>query len=117
VQEHQKHLGLVFNKLKEHEFYLREEKCELFMAKVNCLGHMVDKKGLHIDTDKMAKMIGVDCVTIRMYKGFWALYNIRHTSYQIYSDFHDCPNVLHFWNGYGITLHRIEIMPKCWCEI
>jgi len=35
---------------------LREEKCKLFMAKVNCLGHMIDKKGLHMDADKMAKI-------------------------------------------------------------
>ena len=28
VQEHQKHLGLVFKKLREHEIYLREEKCK-----------------------------------------------------------------------------------------
>jgi len=56
VQEHQKHLGLVFKKLKEHELYLKEEKCEPFAAKVNCLGHMIDKKGLHADTDKMAKI-------------------------------------------------------------
>jgi len=53
VQEHQKHLGLV---LREHKLYLREEKCELFMAKVNCLGHMIDEKGLHTDANKMAKI-------------------------------------------------------------
>ena len=58
VQEHQKHLGLVFKKLRlrKHELYLREEKCKLFAAKVNCLGHMIDKKGLHIDANKMAKI-------------------------------------------------------------
>jgi len=56
VQEHQKNLGLVFKKLREHKLYLREEKCELFMAKVNCLGHMIDEKGLHTDTNKMAKI-------------------------------------------------------------
>jgi len=38
VQEHQNHLGMVFRKLREHKLYLREEKCKLFMAKVNCLG-------------------------------------------------------------------------------
>jgi len=47
---------MVFKKLREHELYLREEKCELFTAKVNCLGHMVDEKGLHVDTNKMAKI-------------------------------------------------------------
>jgi len=29
VQEHQKHLGMVFRKLREHKLYLREEKCKL----------------------------------------------------------------------------------------
>jgi len=38
---------MVFIKLREHE---------LFMAKVNCLGHMIDEKGLHVDTNKMAKI-------------------------------------------------------------
>jgi len=37
VQEHQKHLGMVFRKLRKHKLYLREEKCKLFTAKVNCL--------------------------------------------------------------------------------
>jgi hypothetical protein len=56
VQEHQRHLGLVFARLREHEFYLREDKCELFADKVDCLGHMIDEKGLHVDADKMAKI-------------------------------------------------------------
>jgi len=38
------------------KLYLREEKCKLFVAKVNCLGHMIDEKGLHADADKMAKI-------------------------------------------------------------
>ena len=46
----------VLKKLKEHELYLKEEKCQLFMTKVNCLGHMIDEKGLHVDADKMAKI-------------------------------------------------------------
>ena len=37
VQEHQEHLALVFARLHEHHFYLREDKCELFAAKVECL--------------------------------------------------------------------------------
>ena len=61
VQEHQKHLGMVFKKLREHELYLREEKCELFVAKVNCLGHMIDEKGLHVDADKYWKPLHEKC--------------------------------------------------------
>jgi hypothetical protein len=56
VQEHQRHLELVFARLCKHEFYLKQERCELFADKVECLGHMIDEKGLHVDGDKMAKI-------------------------------------------------------------
>jgi hypothetical protein len=56
VQEHQRHLKLVFARLRKHEFYLKQEKCELFADKVECLGHMIDEKGLHADGDKMTKI-------------------------------------------------------------
>jgi hypothetical protein len=56
IEEHQKHLALVFNKLREHSLYLRAEKCELYAEKVECLGHMIDEHGLHADSDKMARI-------------------------------------------------------------
>jgi Reverse transcriptase (RNA-dependent DNA polymerase) len=56
VQEHQRHLELLFAWLCKHEFYLKQEKCELFADKVECLRHMIDEKGLDMDGDKMAKI-------------------------------------------------------------
>ena len=56
IEEHQKHLELVFNKLHEHSLYLCAEKCELYAEKVECLGHMIDEHGLHADSDKMARI-------------------------------------------------------------
>jgi hypothetical protein len=56
IEEHQKHLELVFNKLREHSLYLRAEKCELYAEKVECLGHMIDEHGLHADSNKMARI-------------------------------------------------------------
>jgi hypothetical protein len=44
VQEHQEHLKKVFACLCEHEFYLHQDKCELFTDKVECLGHLIDEK-------------------------------------------------------------------------
>jgi len=49
VDEHEKHLTLVFNKIRKFQFYLKEEKCELYAEQVDCLGHW----GLHADADKM----------------------------------------------------------------
>ena len=42
VEDHEKHLELVFKKIREYEFYLKAEKCELYAKKVNCLGHLID---------------------------------------------------------------------------
>ena len=71
VQEHQKYLGMVFKKLREHKLYLREEKCELFTAKVNCLGHMIDEKASTWTLTKWPRyVIGTDHVTPKTYRGF-----------------------------------------------
>ena len=56
VDEHQRHLKLVFDRIRQHRFYLREDKCELFADRIDCLGHVIDEKGLHADADKMAKI-------------------------------------------------------------
>jgi hypothetical protein len=33
--------------------YIKEEKCHLFLEKVNFLGHVVDKNGLSVETGKI----------------------------------------------------------------
>jgi RNase H-like domain found in reverse transcriptase len=35
---------------------VRVEKCELFTERIDCLGHVIDDKGLHADANKMAKI-------------------------------------------------------------
>jgi hypothetical protein len=56
VDEHEKHLALVFEKICKFQFYLKEEKCELYADQVDCLGHMIDHRGLHVDADKMSRI-------------------------------------------------------------
>lgn len=56
VEEHERHLGIVFGLLREAELYLKAEKCDLYSAKMDCLGHVIDNRGLHADTDKMARV-------------------------------------------------------------
>lgn len=53
IEEHEKHLDLVFSKLRDNEFYLQEEKVDLYAEKLDCLGHMIDNDGLHVGKDKM----------------------------------------------------------------
>jgi Reverse transcriptase (RNA-dependent DNA polymerase) len=56
VEEHQQHLTKVFTWLHKCRFYVRADKCELFAERIDCLGHIIDNKGLHADANKMAKI-------------------------------------------------------------
>ena len=54
IEEHEEHLRLVFERLREHQLFLKWVKCDLYADKVDCLGHIIDKDGIHVDTDKVA---------------------------------------------------------------
>jgi len=36
--------------------YLKWKKCQLYAKEIECLGHMIDDNGIHMDTDKMDKI-------------------------------------------------------------
>jgi Reverse transcriptase (RNA-dependent DNA polymerase) len=42
IEEHEKHLGLVFNKLRQAQLYLEESKLDLYSKRMDCLGHLID---------------------------------------------------------------------------
>ncbi len=56
IQDHEKHLKLVFDKLREVKLYLSKSKCDLYSKRMDCLGHVIDDKGLHADADKMDRI-------------------------------------------------------------
>src|SRR5215471_4251453 len=56
VEDHEKHLDMVFKKLRQAHFFLEQSKCELYSKKMDCLGHIVDDRGIHVDPNKMAKI-------------------------------------------------------------
>jgi hypothetical protein len=56
IEEHEKHLELVFNKLRKAQLYLEESKLDLYSKKMDCLGHIIDDRGIHADADKMARV-------------------------------------------------------------
>ena len=57
IEEHQQHLKKVLDLLRATEFYLQESKVQLYADKVDCLGHLIDKDRIHVDTDKMGKIL------------------------------------------------------------
>jgi hypothetical protein len=56
VAEHEKHLRIVFETLRKAQLYLSKDKCNLYSKRMECLGHIIDDKGIHADADKMAKI-------------------------------------------------------------
>jgi hypothetical protein len=53
IEEHEAHLKVVFDILREQHLFLSVKKVDLYSAQMDCLGHRIDRKGLHADADKM----------------------------------------------------------------
>ena len=52
--EHEHHLRLVFQKLREHKLQAKLKKCEFAKPRVKYLGHIVGSGEVHVDQDKVA---------------------------------------------------------------
>lgn len=53
VEEHERHLKVVFERLRDNSLYLKWKKCQLYAKEVECLGHKINEQGIHPDTDKL----------------------------------------------------------------
>lgn len=53
VVEHKKLLNDVFGLLNKHKLFIKETKCHLFLEKVNFLGHVVDARGVSLESGKV----------------------------------------------------------------
>jgi hypothetical protein len=51
-EEHEEHLRLAFQKLREHRLYDKLSKCEFWMKQVAFLGHVISKGGISVDPSK-----------------------------------------------------------------
>ena len=47
--EHEQHLRIVLQTLRDHHLYAKFSKCEFWLDKVAFLGHMVSKEGIMVD--------------------------------------------------------------------
>nr|GEX10758.1 putative reverse transcriptase domain-containing protein [Tanacetum cinerariifolium] len=52
-KEHVEHLKLILELLKKEELYAKFSKCEFWISKVQFLGHVIDSKGIHVDSAKI----------------------------------------------------------------
>jgi hypothetical protein len=53
IEEHQRHVRLVLERLREHRLYANMKKCEFFQSKISFLGHIVSADGISMDPEKI----------------------------------------------------------------
>ena len=52
-EEHEDHLGIVLQTLRDHQLYAKFNKCDFWLIEVKFLGHMVSSSGVSVDPEKV----------------------------------------------------------------
>ncbi|WVZ80997.1 hypothetical protein U9M48_028425 [Paspalum notatum var. saurae] len=72
--EHEEHLRLVLQRLREHRLYAKPSKCEIRIDEVPFLGHIVSKGGIAVDPRKVSAVVNWEIPrTPREIRGFLGL--------------------------------------------
>nr|GEV34787.1 putative reverse transcriptase domain-containing protein [Tanacetum cinerariifolium] len=53
VEEHEKHLKIILELLKKERLYSKFSKCDFWLDSVQFLGHVIDRRGVHVDPTKI----------------------------------------------------------------
>ena len=51
--EHEFHLRIVLQLLRDHQLYVKFSKCEFWLIEVRSLGHMVSASSMSVDPEKV----------------------------------------------------------------
>ena len=52
-KEHEYHLRLVLQRLREHQLYAKFDKCKFWLEEVTFLGHVVTQERISVDPEKV----------------------------------------------------------------
>jgi hypothetical protein len=52
-EQHEEHLRLVLQKLREHQLYAKFSKCDFLLKEVSFLGHVITDGGISVDPAKV----------------------------------------------------------------
>ena len=58
TEEHEVHLRVALQTLREKQLYAKFSKCEFWLDKVAFLGHVVSREGIHVDPSKVEAVNG-----------------------------------------------------------
>ena len=57
MEEHEEHLRIVFQILRENKLYAKFKKCEFWLDQVVFLGHVIFEVGISVDPSKVEAMV------------------------------------------------------------
>jgi hypothetical protein len=64
MEEHEEHLQIVLQRLREHQLYTKFSKCEFWIKEVPFLGPMVSPEGIAVDPGKVKEVLEWKLTTI-----------------------------------------------------
>eukprot|EP00253_Pinus_taeda_P017798 PITA_17798 len=77
-KEHEEHLRVVLQTLREHQLYAKFSKCDFFKEEIQYLGHVISKEGIAVDPEKIRTImewpIPKDVADIRSFMGLAGYY-------------------------------------------
>jgi hypothetical protein len=56
-EEHEEHLRLMLQKLREHRLYAKFSKCDFWLKEVSFLGHIIAEGGIAVDPSKVQAVL------------------------------------------------------------
>eukprot|EP00253_Pinus_taeda_P018699 PITA_18699 len=78
MEEHQEHLRVILQTLREHKLYAKFSKCNFFKGQIQYLGHIITKEGIDVDPEKintiMEWSVPKDVVEIQSFMGLAGYY-------------------------------------------
>jgi hypothetical protein len=57
IQEHEEHLRVVHQRLRDHQLYVKFSKCEFWINEVSFLGHVISLEGIVVDPGKVKDVL------------------------------------------------------------
>lgn len=77
-EEHEEHLRLVLQTLREHQLYAKLSKCDFYKEEIQYLSHVITKEGIAVDPEKINTImdwpIPKDVADIRSFMGLAGYY-------------------------------------------
>jgi hypothetical protein len=57
MEEHENHLQIVLQQLREHQLYAKFNRCEFWIKEVPFLGHVISPEGIMVDPSKVKEVL------------------------------------------------------------